>query len=113
MTATALRQVILDLTVEDSFSLPELVARALGQQPDQPEEAVRRAVQACVIEMFEQGLLAVVRQTSPGENERALGDDAAARALADLEEWIDGPGWRAHTRVVATPRGHSVYEAGP
>ncbi len=112
MTTTSLRQVILDLTVEDSYSLPELVARALGQKPDQPEGTVRRAVQACVLEMFGQGLLAVVRQTTPGGDERALADDAAERALADDHEWIDGPAWRAHTRVVATPRGHDVYEAG-
>jgi hypothetical protein len=109
VTFSDMQRLILDLAVEDSYSLPELVARALGVQPGGSKGEWRKIVQACTREMFESGLLEVTRLEEPGGSEVALDHDAAEQSLADDLEWVDGSRWRPHVRVVATQQGRDKY----
>ena len=104
-----MQRAILDLAVEDSYSLPELVTRVSGLQADTNRGVVRKLVQACVREMFELGLLEVVHQVIPGGSGVALDRAGSVQSLADDLEWVDGPQWRSHARVVATQAGRDAY----
>lgn len=109
MTDLDLERIILDLAVEDSYGLPELIARVEGVQPDLSKAEVRQLVRVCVRNMVESGLLLVTRLTVPGGDEPELDHASALEALSDDLEWIDSLHWRSHARVVATERGRKRY----
>lgn len=113
MTPPAIKRAILDLAVEDSYALPEVLARVSGLLPETRQSTARAVARAAVLDMVGSGLLTVVRQAHPGGPEIVLKSQESVRCLADDLEWVEGDHWRAHCRIVATKEGRETYESNP
>ena len=109
MSASSIRQVILDLAVDDSFALSEIVSRVRQEQAELSASEAKQLARKNVEEMLELGLVEVTRLENPSDAELPLDRDAAKIALMDDLSWLPSTHWRAHVRVVATAAGREAY----
>lgn len=100
---------ILDLAVEDSYALSEVVARIRQRHNELSEREAKQVARSAVGEMVDAGWIAITRLDNPGGIEVQLGTEEAKNALADDLNWVATPHWRSHVRVVATSAGEQVY----
>lgn len=112
MALTGLQRAILDLVVEDSFALTEVVSRVRRQGPGPSDRDATSMVKAAVRELLESGMVRLTEMESPQSGERDLDDRAAHVALDDDLAWVDSPITRRHVRVVATSKGQEAFYAG-
>jgi hypothetical protein len=112
MSETNLQRIILDLAVEDSYALSEVVSRVRQSNASLSLTTARELARRTVQEMLHAGLIVVTRLESPNGPEATLDHDTASQALADDLTWLELKHWRPHVRVVATPAGEEAYHQG-
>ncbi len=109
MTNPSALQAILDIAVEDSYALSEVVSVIRQTQTTISSADAKALARKTVAQMLERGLLAVTRLEVPGGKEVELGRDEAISALADDLAWLELPHWRPHVRILATQQGRAAY----
>ena len=100
---------ILDLVIEDSFALSELVARVRQAHPSLSRRDATERAKETLIAMLRSDLIRVTRLEAPGDEEQALDYSAAMTAFDDELNWLELRHWRPHARVVATDEGQKVF----
>ena len=103
------QRAILDLAVEDSFALSEVVSYVREQVPGLRN--VRSVVKNAIVEMLEAGWLQLTHMAAPAKGEDDLDASSARRALDDDLAWVEARSQRPHLRIVATPQGKETYFA--
>lgn len=109
MKASTLEHTILDLTVEDSYALSEILNRVSGLEGGGRRGAIRAEVREAVLRMLSSGLLVATWLEEPDGPEEPLDESVARQALADDLEWVFGGPWRPHMRVCASALGRERY----
>ncbi len=109
MTDPDIRRAILDIAVEDSYALSEVVAQVHAVRPELSPSSAREITKSAVEELLDAGLIAVTQLDTPNGSERELTTSEARAAIADDLGWMDLPSWRTHARVCATHLGREAY----
>jgi hypothetical protein len=109
MIEARVRHTILDLAVEDSYALSEIVSRVQQDCNEISEGYARDLARRCVELMLDEGLIEVTRLETPSGPESVVDSREARIALADDLAWRPAKHWRAHIRIVATPSGRTRY----
>ena len=104
---------ILELTIDDSYALSEVVARLRSLQPRLAPNEARELARSSVLELVERGFVTITRLHEPGAEESEMSAQDARLALQDDLCWLEIPHWRPHLRVVATAEGAEAYRGGP
>lgn len=104
-----LERTILDLAVEDSYSLPEVISRVRNTRSGLSARAAKEITRRTLEQMLDKGLITVTRLEKPEGDEQDLDYQKAKVALADDLSWVDLQGWRAHPRIAATEVGKKAY----
>jgi hypothetical protein len=99
----------LDLAVEDSYALSEIVSRIRQTNPGLSAAEAKRVARATVEEMVKQGYLNVCKLDEPNGVETVLDPIAAIVAVADDLAWPEADRWRPHIRISATDAGKEEY----
>lgn len=109
MNASNIRRTVLDLLVDDSFALSEVVSRVQHENSQLSVPEARRIARDTVVEMFELGLIEVLHLSNPRDAEITLDPSSAAFALKDDLAWLPSTHWRPHLRIAATAAGKEAY----
>jgi hypothetical protein len=109
MSLSVFERRILDLAVEDSYALAEIVLRVRDAYPDHPHRDVKEETRATIHALFRKGLIEVTKLEKPEGPEPALKGAAALVALDDDFNWIEMKHWRPHIRIVASSRGQAAF----
>jgi hypothetical protein len=102
-------RLILDLAVEDSFALSEIVARIRQAREDLPVTAIRNLARDAVLSMLARDLIEATRLDDPNAAEVPIDRDSANALLASDLAWLEVNHWRPHLRIVATRTGRELY----
>ena len=109
MSNRSIEQIVLDLVVEDSFALSELVSRIRQEHAGLSEREARLLARDSVKAMLSDGLVQITRLETPSGPELPV-DLTAARLELDADlSWMTAKHWRAHVRVVASAAGKERY----
>jgi hypothetical protein len=112
MRLTAAERLVLDLVVEDSYALSEVVSRLRDAHRELGVSDVKQLARATVHGLLEAGLVGIATLETPGAGESEIASDAAHAALADDLNWLELKRWRPHVRVFATTAGQEAYRDG-
>lgn len=112
MNESSVKRIILDIAVEDSYALSEIVSRVRHARSGLSAKQAKEVARKTVDELLDAGLIAVIRLESPEGLESSLDPEAAKQALADDLTWLELPHWRPHVRIVATAAGSEAYRRG-
>jgi hypothetical protein len=112
MSELSIRRTVLELLVDDSFALSEIVARIQQERPQLSAPEARRIARETVIEMLRLGLVEALHLERPRDAEITLDRHAALIALTDELAWLASTHWRPHVRVTATSAGKDEYYEG-
>jgi hypothetical protein len=112
MNESSVERIVLDLAVEDSYALSEIVSRVRQARPGLSAKQTKELARKTVEEMLDAGLITATRLESPEGPESSLDREAAKEALADDLTWLELPHWRPHVRIVATSAGTEAYRKG-
>lgn len=113
MSTEQIQHVILELVVEDSFALSEIVDRIRQQNAQFVFEEALAAARSCVEHMLELGLIEVSRLDTPRGPESTVRGEDALTGVRDDSEWRRSTSWRSHLRIFATAAGRNVYYGRP
>jgi hypothetical protein len=109
MNAWDIKRTVLELVVDDSFALSEVVSRIHQENSHLSVQEARRVARDTVAEMFDLGLIEVLHLSNPRAAEVTLDPSAAAFALEDDLAWLPSTHWRPHLRIAATASGKEAY----
>jgi len=109
MSNRSIEQIVLELVVEDSYALSELVSRIRQEHAELSEREARRLARDSVKEMLSDGLVEITRLETPGGPESVVDHNAARLELDDDLSWMTAKHWRVHVRVVASAAGRERY----
>ena len=112
MNESSVERIILDLVVEDSYALSEIVSRVRHSRSGLSTKHAKELARKTLEEMLDAGLISATRLESPEGLESSLDHEAAKEALADDLTWLELPHWRPHIRIVATLTGREAYRKG-
>jgi hypothetical protein len=111
MTLTSMERAILELVVEDSFALSELVSRVRTEQPSLSLAAARRVARDVTKALLQRGLVQVTAKPSAYELEHDIDAVAGLKELESDLAWLEARHAKPHVRVVATAQGEAAYNA--
>ena len=111
MTLSDVERRILDLAVEDSYALSEIVSRLGDAFPKLASKEVKELTKETIRALYEKGLIEITKLEFPEGPEPAVRQNEALVALADDFNWVQLKHWRPHVRVVATAAGRAAFYA--
>jgi len=110
MILTELHRAILDLAVDDSFSLIEVTWRVRQLMPTLPRGEVRELARIAIGQLLHAGLVRLTKKQSVESPEEDLGINEALVSLEDDLAWADPTYSRGDVRVIATAQGRQAYD---
>lgn len=102
-------QAILDLAVEDSYALWEIVWRLRHLFPARPETEVRCIAHQAVQELIASDLIQLLQLREPDGEELPLPAHEVEETLADERCWQAPPDYAPQIRILATEAGERTY----
>jgi hypothetical protein len=112
MTLTTVHRAILDLLVEDSYGLWEIVWRLQDLFPERSTAEVTSAAREGVQELLDAGLISVWRLQEVGGEELPVPEGEIGSELAKESNWIGPQDNGSQIRILATEAGERAYYAG-
>jgi hypothetical protein len=106
---TKISRIVLDLVVDDSYALSEIVSRIRQGCAGLSQREAKQLARTTITRMLDAGWIAITRLDRPGAPEVELDPPDAKSALADDLNWVEPAHWRSHVRVVATSEGEDAY----
>ena len=109
MKLSAEHRAILDLVVEDSYALSEIIWRLRGAHPELPPPELQRLAKKSITELLDVGLVELTQLDEKLGEETALDTQSASRAIENDLNWLEPRDTGPQVRVVATESGEAAY----
>lgn len=112
MSHSSSRRIVLELLVDDSYALSEIVSRIRDARPELSAPDARQLATEAVLELLGRGLIEALHLERPNDAEVSLDLNASLIALKDELAWLPSTYWRPHVRVTASSAGKEAYYGG-
>lgn len=108
---TDTERAVLELAVEDSHALSEVVACVRAEDQSLSLAQARDIARNVTKALLEQGLVQFTRKSSVHQEEQEIADAAALEEMDSDLAWMETRHWKPHLRVLATVKGREAYFA--